>query len=267
MSAFSSDYVPDQTPKPSESGSKPAGKPASGGGAGAKAQAGQQAKAQEGDYQFLPVQCPRCGLEGKVKISRLDRTFTCKQCRKVFHVTLDGTVSGEHRLNLWPRDPADMVTEEPKTWFEKWLAALPRPWQMLLGGICLLALGYGIKVLTEPDVPIPGELEARTSSPPPPWRTGEWRQVKRLAFPGTVKDLGRWYDVVRPKAGPRPLPSRESRSSWGPSQNDCEATRRTSRFSIAWCPSRSRFQARERSKRRRFTSLKTTSLSGGSTAR
>jgi hypothetical protein len=138
-------------------------------------------------------------LEGKVKISRLDRTFTCKQCKKVFHVTLDGTVSGERPPQAVDADPADMIAEETQSRFERWVAALPRAWQIVLGGICLLALGFGIKVLTEPEVPIPGELEARAKFAATALARGEWRQVKRLAFPGTVKDLGRWYDVVRPQ--------------------------------------------------------------------
>ncbi|HVX62601.1 MAG TPA: hypothetical protein VHC19_18425 [Pirellulales bacterium] len=153
----------------------------------------------DGEYQYLPVQCPRCGLEGKVKISRLDRTFTCKQCKKVFHVTLDGTVSGERPPQAVDADPADMIAEETQSRFERWVAALPRAWQIVLGGICLLALGFGIKALTEPEVPIPGELEARAKFAATALARGEWRQVKRLAFPGTVKDLGRWYDAVRPK--------------------------------------------------------------------
>ena len=192
--------MPEQTPKQTGSGSQPAGKPAPGGGAGAKPKSGGPAKAQEGEYQFLPLQCPRCGLEGKVKISRLDRTFTCKQCKKVFHVTLDGTVSGERPPQAVDADPAEMVTEEPQTRFERWLASLPRIWQMVLAGVCLLLLGYGIKFLTEPEEPIPGELEGRAKFAAKALAQGEWRQLKRLALPGTTKDLGRWYDQVRPES-------------------------------------------------------------------
>lgn len=155
---------------------------------------------QEDEYQFLPVRCPHCGLEGKVRISRLDRSFTCKKCCKVFHVTLDGTVTGERPPGAAAVDPADMVAEETQTRFEKWLARLPRVWQMVLGGACLLALGAGIKILTEPEVPLPGELEARAKFAAQALARGQWGQVKRLALPGTAKDLGGWYDKVRPES-------------------------------------------------------------------
>lgn len=196
--------MPEQTPRRAGSGSRPsaasAEKPAPREGAGAKGKSAPAAKAHDGLYQFLPVKCPRCGVEGKVKISRLDHTFTCRQCKKVFHVTLDGTVSGERPPEAIAVDPADMVTEEPRTRFEKWLASLPRLWQMVLAGVCLLALGYGIKVLSEPEEPLPGELEARAKFAAKALARGEWRQLKRLALPGTAKDLGSWYDRVRPES-------------------------------------------------------------------
>lgn len=155
------------------------------------------AKVQEGEYQFLPVQCPNCGLEGKVKISRLDRTFTCKQCRKVFHVTLDGTVSGERPPEAVEADPADMVTEDPPSAVEKWISALPRAWQLVLLGAACLLLVYGISVWMEPVKPLPGELEDRALFAAKMLVTGQWKELKRLAKPGTAGDLGQWYERVR----------------------------------------------------------------------
>jgi hypothetical protein len=196
--------VPEQTPKRPVAGSKPS--PATGGtqspvsnpqaAAKKSAAAGPAAKAQQGEYQYLPVQCPNCGLEGKVKISRLDRTFTCKQCRKLFYCALDGTVSGERPPEA-DVDPAEFVTEEPQDWLSKRLESLPRVWQMAIFGVLVLAALYGLSVWMEPAKPLPGELEDRAAFAAKMLVTGQWKQVKRLAKRGTAGDLGRWYEQVR----------------------------------------------------------------------
>lgn len=174
--------MPEQTPKPA------AGKPAK----------GKPSPGSEGEYQYLPVECPKCHFEGKVKISRLDRTFTCKQCKKVFHVTLDGTVSGE-RPHETVVDPAQFVTEAPQGPIAKWLESLPRAGQMALLGLGGLLLAYGVSIWMEPAKPLPGELEDRALFAGHALAKGEWKQLKRLAKAKTAGDLGRWYDLVRPK--------------------------------------------------------------------
>lgn len=174
--------MPDQTPKPA------AGKPAK----------GKPAPGSEVEYQYLPVECPKCHFEGKVKISRLDRTFTCKQCKKVFHVTLDGTVSGERPAEVVV-DPAEFVAEEPQGPIAKWLESLPRAWQLALLGLGGLLLAYGVSMWMEPAKPLPGELEDRARFAGVALARGEWKQLKRLAKAKTAGDLGRWYDLVRPK--------------------------------------------------------------------
>lgn len=192
--------MPEQNPKPAGTPrpqsaprkSAPAGKTALG-----KPAAGKHSPADDSEYQFLPVECPKCHFEGKVKISRLDRTFTCKQCKKVFHVTLDGTVSGE-RPHETVVDPAEFVTEEPQGPVTKWLESLPRAWQLGLLGLSVLLLAYGVSVLMEPAKPLPGELEDRAAFAGKALARGEWKQLKRLAKAKTSGDLGRWYDQVRP---------------------------------------------------------------------
>ena len=151
-----------------------------------------------GAYQYLPVECPKCHFEGKVKISRLDRTFTCKQCKKVFHVTLDGTVSGERPAEV-AVDPSTFVVEEPQGRFAKWLEALPRSWQMALLGLGGLILAYGVSLLMEPAKPLPGELEDRAGFAGKALARGEWKDLKRLAKAKTAGDLASWYELVRPK--------------------------------------------------------------------
>lgn len=190
----------DRAPKPAKRGppQPAADQPAEN--AGYELARGPSAKGQQaGEYQFLPVQCPNCGMEGKVKISRLDRTFTCKQCKRAFYCALDGTVSGERPPDVVV-DPAEMITEEPQDWLTKRLESLPRVWQVAILGVAGLAIAYGVSVWMEPVKPLPGEIEDRAVFAGKALGHGEWKQLKRLAKPKTAGDLGRWYDKVRPKA-------------------------------------------------------------------
>jgi hypothetical protein len=193
--------VPEQNPQPSgaprpQGAQRKAAPPATT--AQGKPAQGKTSPVDDSEYQFLPVECPKCHFEGKVKISRLDRTFTCKQCKKVFHVTLDGTVSGE-RPQEAAVDPSQFVTEEPQGPITKFLESLPRAWQMVLFGLGALALAYGVSVLMEPAKPLPGEIEDRAKFAGQALAKGEWKQLKRLAKAKTSGDLGRWFDLVRPK--------------------------------------------------------------------
>jgi ribosomal protein S27E len=181
-----------QRPSAKSGPQKPADKPA-------PKNAGYELAQQSSEYRFLPVQCPNCGMEGKVKISRLDRTFTCKQCKKVFHCALDGTVSGERPAEAQDVDPAEMFVQEPQDRLSKWIESLPRVWQVALLGVAGLLLAYGVSLWMEPAKPLPGELEDRAAFAAKALARGQWKQVKRLAKPKTAGDLGRWYDKVRPK--------------------------------------------------------------------
>lgn len=150
-------------------------------------------------YQFLPIQCPNCGLDGKVKISRLDRTFTCKQCRKVFHVTLDGVVSGDRPPDA-PLGEEQFAPEPPPPLLVRWFEKLPRIGKYLAIGVVVIAALYGLSLLMEPAEPLPDELEDRAELAAKALGEGDWRTLKRLAMEGTTRDLGKWYDQVRPEA-------------------------------------------------------------------
>lgn len=154
--------------------------------------------AEDEEYKFLPIECPKCGLQGKIKISRLDQSFTCKQCKRLFHVTTDGVVLGERPPNA-PTGLGESVPDQ-QPWLVRRIEQLPRIGKYLLGGILLLGSLYWLAGWMEPEEPLPGDLEERTVLVGKALGSGQWKTLKRLAKPGTAKELGQWYEKVRPEA-------------------------------------------------------------------
>lgn len=150
--------------------------------------------------RFLPLTCPRCRFEGKVKITRLDQTFTCKSCQKPFHVMVGGTVPGERPPNAPRVDLSLLATADKPSALERLFARLPRVGQFAALGLLLLAAAHGIACWLEPEKPLPGELEDRAMLAAKSLGQGDWKTLKRLAKSGTGSALGKWYEKVRPAA-------------------------------------------------------------------
>jgi hypothetical protein len=93
-------------------------------------------KSAETEFEYLPIECPRCGAKGRLRIDRLDRSFTCKGCKRVYHVGVGGIMPGER--------PADMtddigalrasaLREKPGLIDQLW-AKVPKNARTLVGG-------------------------------------------------------------------------------------------------------------------------------------
>ncbi|HVX12428.1 MAG TPA: hypothetical protein VHC22_14695 [Pirellulales bacterium] len=183
--------MPDPAPPSPPPGPKNTGAPKSAPGA-------SEAREGKGVYKYLPIECPNCGFQGKVNISRLDQTFHCKECNQVFHVTRDGTVAGERPADAVPVSHTAAPVEEQPTWVEKRFQGLPPAAKWVVLGIFGLALAYGAVRLLEPAEPLPGELSDRALLAGKAFAKGEWSTLKRLAAKRTGGDLGKWYDKQRP---------------------------------------------------------------------
>jgi len=147
-------------------------------------------------YRYLPIECPKCGLQGKIKISRLDQTFTCKRCKRVFHVNTDGIALGERP----PDAPTGLGESLPdkQPWLVRRIEQLPRVGKYLLGGVLLLGALYWLAGWLEPGEPLPGGLEERVELATKSLAYGDWKTLKRLAKSGTATKLGKWYGMARP---------------------------------------------------------------------
>lgn len=162
--------------------------------------AGHDAAKKDATLQFLPLTCPRCGVDGKLRIARLDQTFTCKACHKPFHVTAGGAVPGERPPNAPRVDPSMLVAPDTTSFVERLFARLPRVGQFTVLGLLLLAGAYGAAIWLEPETPLPGELEDRAMLAAKSLGGGDWKTLKRLAKSGTASSLGKWLEKKRPAA-------------------------------------------------------------------
>lgn len=164
----------------------------------ASAQEGLSEKAAgrfKGEYEYMPLQCPRCGLYGKVKISKLHRTFTCKQCRRVFHVTLQGIVTGERPPQEVARELGAPIPAQKPNWLERWFSRLPPllRWAVA-GGVFGALVVAGMLVVKLLEDPFPTDLGARAVIAGQAFAKGDLRTLERLAMSGTSEALRQWYD-------------------------------------------------------------------------
>lgn len=149
---------------------------------------------------YLPLCCPSCSYEGKVKIARLDQTFNCKRCKKSFYVTVGGTMPGLRPADAPLVDPATLASADDSSAIERLFARLPRVGQFAVIGLLLLGLAYGLALWLEPEKPLPGELEDRAMLAAKSLGQGDWKTLKRLAKPKTAGAMAKWYEQIRPAA-------------------------------------------------------------------
>jgi len=168
----------------------------------------------KGEYAYVPLECPRCGLSGKVKISRLDRTFTCKQCKRVFHITVHGVVNGEAPPPDVLPDPDAPFESQRANRLERWFSRLPPllRWSVAGGLVGALAVTAMLVRKLQED-PFPKDLGARAVIAGQALAKGDWHTLDRLAMSGTSEALRQWYDKT----------PREEFAGWG-MESDVKAT-------------------------------------------
>jgi hypothetical protein len=158
-------------------------------------------QSEKGAYKFLPIECPNCGFQGKVNISRLDQTFHCKECKQVFHVTKDGTVAGERPVEVadFDADAVPAARDDEPPWFERAFVNLPPAAKWAVGGVCALLLAAVLVWFFQPAEPLPDDLDGRAKLACKSFGLGDWSTLKRLAKSGTKGGLGQWFDRARPE--------------------------------------------------------------------
>lgn len=149
----------------------------------------------KGEYAYVPLECPRCGLAGKVKISRLDRTFTCKQCKRVFHITVHGVVNGERPPRDVLPDPEAPIQSQRANRLERWFSRLPPVVRWGIAGAIAGALPViAMLFLRLREDPFPEDLSQRAAIAGQAFAKGDWRTLDRLAMPDTSDALRQWYE-------------------------------------------------------------------------
>ena len=157
-------------------------------------------------FSYLPVTCPGCGREGKVNISRLDHTFTCMQCRRVFHLSLQGSVLGA-RFEPIEVDPY-VVSPPPSSRFIRWLEQLPRTawWGVGApqGAVVVLALVW--LLFFRGGAALPESLDDRARFVAEAVARAEYRRLKAIVPSGAYYSAAEWARNVRPADWPPELP-------------------------------------------------------------
>lgn len=152
------------------------------------------------EYKYVPLECPSCGFEGKVKITMLDRTFHCKECNQQFHVTVRGTVPGKRPPDEHAVGPGAPVELNKPNMVEVWFGYLPRGarWAMLpvaVGAFVLLVLLFR----WTRDAPLPRDLPKRAELAGRALALGDLQTLDRMAISDQRKTLQEWYEAVRAK--------------------------------------------------------------------
>ncbi|HVX59950.1 MAG TPA: hypothetical protein VHC19_05110 [Pirellulales bacterium] len=149
----------------------------------------------KGEYAYVPLECPRCGLAGKIKISRLDRTFTCKQCKRVFHITVHGVVNGERPPPDALPDPEAPIQSQRANRLERWFSRLPPVVRWGIAGAIVGALPVMAMLIVKlQEDPFPEDLSQRAAIAGQAFAKGDWRTLDRLAMPDTSNALHQWFD-------------------------------------------------------------------------
>lgn len=154
---------------------------------------------RQGAYQYLPIECPNCGFQGKVKIERLNQTFHCKQCNQTFHVSRDGTIPGERPADAPSMDHAGPAKPDEAPWIERAFVQLPPAAKWVVAGVFVLLLALPVVWWMQPVEPLPGDIEDRAALTCKSLAAGDWKTIKRMAKKGTASELSKWYDRARPE--------------------------------------------------------------------
>jgi hypothetical protein len=158
------------------------------------------------EFEFLPVECPRCGAKGRLRIDRLDRSFTCKQCKRIFHVGVSGILPGER-----PPDPKDesgaidqfTIRAAPPSMIERLWKKIPKDGKALVGGgmfIGLLVFCNIIYFWFFSGGGMPTKLLDRAKFVGEAYARKDLETLAPLIASDTEKEAARWLEETRPEA-------------------------------------------------------------------
>ncbi len=162
-------------------------------------------------FAFLPVTCPNCGREGKVNISRLDHSFTCMQCRRVFHLALKGSVRGERREQI-ELDPYAAPEPTRSSRLVQKLEELPRAAWWSAGGVAVAALALALAwpMLFGEAVELPESLDDRARFVAEAVARADYRRLKAIVASGGYYAAAEWARNARPADWKPEIPAEES---------------------------------------------------------
>jgi hypothetical protein len=183
-------------------------------------------KKRGGELTTVPVSCPKCGQEGYIRIERLNRGFSCKQCRTKFFVDISGTravnsdtamektkesqakenghKSGDKMAYTLPDIPHygrhdRAVGNLVSAGFVR-MRKLPRAAKMVLITLPLILVlgGYAGYLALESRAEAPKDLQSRARIVGEAFGRDDIGTIEDYAASGTTRDVRRWLDKARP---------------------------------------------------------------------
>jgi hypothetical protein len=153
------------------------------------------------EFQYLPIECPKCRLEGKVKIRRLDRTFACKKCKSEFYVAPDGVVLGE-RPPEPVYNPYLVGAPQRRSWLVRRVESLPRAVWLSLAGLAAVGAASAAAwlLLQGPEIEVPESLDGRARFVAEALARGDEARIVMVAAPESRRQAIEWCRTRRPNA-------------------------------------------------------------------
>lgn len=165
----------------------------------------QPTKPNDSELEYLPVECPRCGAKGRLRIERLDRSFTCKGCKRVFHVSVGGILPGERPEALTDAYGAldQFATRDaPPSLIERAWAKVPKDGRTFVGGaICIgmLLICNMVYFWFFSGTRLPDRLMDRAKYVGEAYARNNLEDLQKLVPPDSQEDAVRWLEQTRPE--------------------------------------------------------------------
>jgi hypothetical protein len=148
------------------------------------------------DYLKVPLECPKCGLNGWTLVTRVDRRFRCRRCRTRFYIDRLG--------NITPGEPAPPRIDSTRRSIDP-VGAFARWWQrrsqLSKLALCLAAtvvLATATYWQFRPGPSLPESLAARAAYAADAFARNNDSALRTIALPETTQLIVPWLRNFRP---------------------------------------------------------------------
>src|SRR5262245_52799182 len=92
---------------------------------------------------YLPLDCPKCGMGGRVSFARLNRRFRCRNCRHSFYIDRTGKIAAAGRLRVVAPPSPELITTRRRVPTGRLGLFVQRVPKSIVLGICAVTVMSG----------------------------------------------------------------------------------------------------------------------------